>query len=47
MKSEARLFERLRWELPEDYVLLHSLNIPGKRDASDVESVGIIDWEFF
>jgi hypothetical protein len=38
VKSEARLFERLRRELPDDYVLLHSLNIPGKRDGSDVES---------
>ena len=27
VKSEARLFERLRQELPDDYVLLHSLNI--------------------
>jgi hypothetical protein len=38
VKSEARLFERLRQELPDDYVLLHSLNIPGKRAGSDVES---------
>lgn len=38
VKSEARLFERLRRELPDDYVLLHSLNIPGKRAGSDVES---------
>ena len=38
VKSEARLFERLRQELPDDYVLLHSLNIPGKRPGSDVES---------
>ena len=38
VKSEARLFERLRRELPDDYVLLHSLNIPGKRPGSDVES---------
>jgi hypothetical protein len=38
VKSEARLFERLRRELPDDYVLIHSLNIPGKRAGSDVES---------
>jgi len=38
VKSEARLFERLRRELPDDYVLLHSLNIMGKRPGSDVES---------
>ena len=38
VKSEARLFERLRRELPDDYVLLHSLNIMGKRTGSDVES---------
>ena len=38
VKSEARLFERLRRELPDEYVLLHSLNIPGKRSGSDVES---------
>ena len=38
VKSEARLFERLRRELPDDYVLLHSLNIMGKRAGSDVES---------
>ena len=38
VKSEARLFERLRLELPDDYVLLHSLNIPGKRAGADVES---------
>ena len=34
----ARLFERLRRELPDDYILLHSLNIMGKRPGSDVES---------
>jgi hypothetical protein len=38
VKSEARLFERLRRELPDEYVLLHSLNIMGKRPGSDVES---------
>ena len=38
VKSEARLFERMRRELPDDYVLLHSLNIMGKRPGSDVES---------
>jgi hypothetical protein len=38
VKSEAHLFERLRRELPNDYVLLHSLNIMGKRPGSDVES---------
>jgi hypothetical protein len=43
VKSEARLFERLRRELPDDYVLIHSLNIPGRalpggRPGSDVES---------
>ncbi len=43
MKSEARLFERLRRELPDEYVLIHSLNIPGRalpggRPGSDVES---------
>ena len=38
VKSEARLFERLCQELPDDYVPLHSLNIPGKRPRSDVES---------
>jgi hypothetical protein len=38
VKSEARLFERLRRELPDEYVLIHSLNIPGKRAGSDVES---------
>ena len=38
VKSEARLFERLRRELPDDYVLLHSLNIMGKRPGTDVES---------
>ncbi len=43
VKSEARLFERLRRELPDDYVLIHSLNIPGRalpggRAGSDVES---------
>ena len=32
------MFERLRRELPDDYVLLHSLNIMGKRTGSDVES---------
>jgi len=32
------LFERLRRELPDDYILLHSLNIMGKRPGSDVES---------
>ena len=43
VKSEARLFERLRRELPDDYVLIHSLNIPGRalpggRPGTDVES---------
>jgi hypothetical protein len=43
VKSEARLFERLRRELPDEYVLIHSLNIPGRalpggRPGSDVES---------
>ena len=38
VKSEASLFERLRRELPDDYVLIHSLNIMGKRAGSDVES---------
>ena len=43
VKSEARLFDRLRRELPDDYVLIHSLNIPGRtlpgsRPGSDVES---------
>lgn len=43
VKSESRLFERLRRELPDDYVLIHSLNIPGRalpggRPGSDVES---------
>jgi hypothetical protein len=43
VKSEARLFERLRRELSDDYVLIHSLNIPGRalpggRPGSDVES---------
>ncbi len=38
VRSEARLFERLRRELPDDYVLIHSLNIQGKRAGSDVES---------
>jgi hypothetical protein len=43
VKSEARLFERFRRELPDDYVLIHSLNIPGRtlpggRPGSDVES---------
>ncbi len=38
VKSEARLFERLRRELPDDYVLIHSLSIMGKRAGSDVES---------
>jgi hypothetical protein len=38
VKSEARLFERLRRALPDDYVLIHSLNIQGKRAGSDVES---------
>ena len=36
VKSEARLFKRLRQALPDDYALLHSLNIPGKRPGSDV-----------
>ena len=43
VKSEARLFERLRRELSDDYVLIHSLNIPGRalpsgRPGTDVES---------
>ena len=37
--SEARLFERLRREVSGDYGLLHSLNFPGKRAGSDVESI--------
>lgn len=38
VKSEARLSECLRQELPDDCVLLHSLNNPGKRAGSDVDS---------